>query len=702
MTLTCSNGHSNPADSRFCRVCGEALSAHSMPESSESSGLSGQLLGQRYRVEQELGQGGFGRTYLAQDTHRFDEPCVLKEFAPLVQGEQALRKAEELFEREAGVLYQLQHPQIPKFRELFRAMEGDRARLFLVQDYVEGRTYRSLLNARKGTGQFFSEFEVLQLLTQLLPVLDYIHQAGVIHRDISPDNLMLRFEDQLPVLIDFGGVKQVAAIASQYVSPQAMPAPPTRLGKVGYSPHEQMERGNAYPHSDLYALAATGLVLLTGKEPQTLLADNAPDWTTRVDLSPQFTQVLQRMLSVTPRDRYPSAMQVLDALRDQSSASPASPAYTAPPPTHAPTYSAPEPTAATMAVGHAPHSPQAPQNPAIAPRRKSGLGFGGWVALLVVILGAGGGGWWAVSEFLLPQSSDNTEEQEAVEPDESEEVSSNLPPEEQARKEALGERRRELGVDYELLVRLANRTFFEEYPGQQDRTLTESPDDAIWRERWDAIASDWLDVLENNLSSAARQNLGSYTASDRERWKQQVNQLFVSSRALNDLTDAKFFHLFPDQRGEDFIDEPIGQIWQAIAFDTVNALENGVVLDEISFEEGSFSTRLSPSLNPGSGQVYIGNFSEDQILRLNLQAPGDSTRLSVYLPRPTDEQPSLLEDADRTTWSGRLPQSGYYEVVIVSTADESITTTLNLSVDNVTTETIEPPEEDIPEDTPKN
>jgi serine/threonine-protein kinase len=675
-----------------------------MPESSEGAELSGQLLGQRYRVEKELGQGGFGRTYLAQDTHRFDEPCVLKEFAPLVQGEQALRKAEELFEREAGVLYQLQHPQIPKFRELFRAMAGDRARLFLVQDYVEGRTYRSLLNARKATGQFFSEFEVLQLLTQLLPVLDYIHQAGVIHRDISPDNLMLRFEDQLPVLIDFGGVKQVAAIASQYVSPQAMAAPSTRLGKVGYSPHEQMERGNAYPHSDLYALAATCLVLLTGKEPQTLLADNAPDWSTRVHLSPAFTQVLQRMLSITPRDRYPSAMHVLDALHGQSSAPPAPSAnYTAPPPTHAPSYSTPEPTGATIAAGPANDTP-APPTPPIAPSRKSG--FGGWIALLIVVLAAGGGGWWAVNEFLAPETPDTNEEPEAVEPEAVEpdepEVSSNLPPEEQARKEALGERRRELGVNYELLVRLTNRTFFEEYPGQQGRTLTESPDDAVWRERWDAIASDWLDMLETNLSSAARQNLGSYTAGDRDRWKQRVNQLFVGSRALNDLADAQFFQLFPDQRDEDFINEPIGQVWHAIAFDTVNALENGTILEEIRFEDGSYSTRLTPTLNPGSGQVYIGNFSENQILRLNLQASANGTRLSVYLPRPTDQQASLLEDSEKTTWSGRLPQSGYYEIVIVSTAEEPLSTTLNLSVDNVTTETIEPPAEDVPNGAPKN
>ncbi|MCG8363879.1 MAG: hypothetical protein MJA27_11180, partial [Pseudanabaenales cyanobacterium] len=128
------------------------------------------LLGSRYLIIRELGRGGFGHTYLAEDTHRFNELCVLKEFIPQVEGEAALRKAKQLFEREAGVLYQLKHPQIPQFRELLRVQTGIKGRLFLVQDYVQGPTYRELLYTRKRDGESFSETEAIWLLEQLLPV----------------------------------------------------------------------------------------------------------------------------------------------------------------------------------------------------------------------------------------------------------------------------------------------------------------------------------------------------------------------------------------------------------------------------------------------------------------------------------------------------------------------------------------------------
>ena len=96
----------------------------------------GQILSNRYAVIRQLGQGGFGRTYLAEDINRFREPCVLKEFSPQVQTPYVLEKAEELFQREATVLYKLQHPQIPKFRELFRTNLSGKEYLFLVQDYL--------------------------------------------------------------------------------------------------------------------------------------------------------------------------------------------------------------------------------------------------------------------------------------------------------------------------------------------------------------------------------------------------------------------------------------------------------------------------------------------------------------------------------------------------------------------------------------
>ncbi len=166
----------------------------------------GTLIDNRYIIQKLLGQGGLGRTYLAFDTRRFNEACVLKEFAPIGTGENGLEKSRNLFKREAKILHQLQHPQIPRFLACF---EGD-GRLFLVQEYVDGKTYSRLLGEFQHQGRTFSEEEVTQWLKNLLPVLEYVHQHNIIHRDISPDNIMLPDGKDMPVLIDFGVGKQIA------------------------------------------------------------------------------------------------------------------------------------------------------------------------------------------------------------------------------------------------------------------------------------------------------------------------------------------------------------------------------------------------------------------------------------------------------------------------------------------------------------
>ncbi|WP_414584734.1 protein kinase domain-containing protein [Scytonema sp. PCC 10023] len=267
------------------------------------------VLQNRYRITQTLGQGGFGRTYLAQDQRRFNELCAIKELIPTVTGGYAWEKAKELFEREAAILYQIQHPQVPQFRERF---EQDQ-RLFLVQDYVAGKTYRTLFDERKASGGVFTEDEVWQLMRSLLPVLEYLHSQGIIHRDIAPDNIILRDKDNLPVLIDFGVVKE---LATKLKSPDKT-TPATTVGKYGYAPSEQIQTGRAYPSSDLYALAVTAIVLLTGKEPQDLFDEHHLTWKWQpwVSVNPQFASVLNRMLNAKPGDRYQNAADVLQVLQ---------------------------------------------------------------------------------------------------------------------------------------------------------------------------------------------------------------------------------------------------------------------------------------------------------------------------------------------------------------------------------------------------
>jgi serine/threonine protein kinase len=277
----------------------------------------GNVLGNRYEIVRELGRGGFGRSYLAIDRNKFGEKCVLKEFAPQVRGQVELAKAKELFEREAGILYKLQHPQIPAFRELLRVNEGQSESLLLVQDYIEGETYLARLNHRLGYQQVFSEAEILEFFRNLLPVLDYIHKTGVIHRDISPDNIIDRDRDKLPVLIDFGCVKEVAAtVVSRYSNAKVE----TRIGKQGYAPEEQIMRGKVSPASDLYAVGATALTLLTGKDASTIYnpAEATWEWRKYVKLSPELGAIIDRLLQHNPQDRYQSVAEVLAVLPTSS------------------------------------------------------------------------------------------------------------------------------------------------------------------------------------------------------------------------------------------------------------------------------------------------------------------------------------------------------------------------------------------------
>jgi serine/threonine-protein kinase len=336
---------------------------------------------------------------------------------PKSHGTYALKKAEELFTREAGVLYKFQHPQIPKFRELSRFNVGSESGLFLVQDYVAGQTYRAILTHRQHQGYLFKEAEVLDLLRQLLPVLDYIHSQGVIHRDIAPDNLILRSSDQLPVLIDFGGVKEIAATIqqSQSVAGGKKPKTPrvsTRVGKLGYAPEEQMLLGRVYPHSDLYALAVTVLVLLTGKEPQALFDSHNMCWVWQkfVTVSPNLTIVLEKMLVRQQSDRFQSAKEVLQALGFWSSGTPSIPN----PSPNLPTQSPPELSqpvsqpAAPTSVSLPPSAVSLPPTAPPQPSHQEVLGFFGKLLLLLTIaIVAGSGGWWVATRWLQSNHRQN-------------------------------------------------------------------------------------------------------------------------------------------------------------------------------------------------------------------------------------------------------------------------------------------------------
>ena len=358
----------------------------------------GFVLKGRYAVRSTIGQGGMGRTYLAQDLERFNETCVLKEFIPPQDSQEVTEKAKELFRREASVLYQIRHPQVPEFRATFES-EG---RLLLVQDYVEGKNYRNLLLDRLKVGQTFSENEIFALMQQLLPVLSFLHGHNIIHRDISPENLMLRSQDNLPVLIDFGVVQETTAKLN---SQMGIPAS-TVAGKAGYAPPEQLQSGNAYANSDLYALAVTSIVLLTGREPSELFdsINLAWNWQQFANVNPAFARVINQMLSYKPTNRYRSADEVSQAMQvAQASFSGAK--------TYAVGRQVPSNVAAnipqrTVVAGGSNRNPvnYGTQNP---PNRSTSGGGVNWFLGILIILVAGVGSW-AITSFFFSRNRATT------------------------------------------------------------------------------------------------------------------------------------------------------------------------------------------------------------------------------------------------------------------------------------------------------
>ncbi|MEG4211768.1 serine/threonine-protein kinase [Microcoleus sp. S13_B4] len=441
----------------------------------------GSTLEKRYRILRELGRGGFGRTYLAEDINRYNEHCVLKEFSPVVHSP----KAAELFDREASMLYNLQHPQIPRFRELLRTDLGGNPSLFLVQDYIKGQTYEEILISRQQQGKNFTEAEVTQLLFQLLPVLEYIHSKNLIHRDISPDNIIQHDADKLPFLIDFGSVKQIAANAVLQFNGQS----DTAIGKQGYSPAEQMRLGKVSAASDLYALAVTALVLLSGKKPQKLYDINNKtwDWRSHVSVSQNLPTVLDKMLAEQPGDRYQSAKAVREALKDPKLSqigSIISQMVTM--------NFVGRPFKNTTQTATSNHTP-VHQNPQIV-KNNNIFQLIPWKTLgsLSVVLLPGILAFSVVkSGFTLPQLPELPKFSSRQQPPDT-----SLEEAEIIRQENIGKRRKNLNINQDIFYQKVDELYYNKYPELQGRSLTEKPEDAEIRRKWYEVAEDLLDKLE--------------------------------------------------------------------------------------------------------------------------------------------------------------------------------------------------------------
>ncbi|MCX7597141.1 MAG: Ycf66 family protein [Fischerella sp.] len=270
--------------------------------------MLGKLLDGRYKVIQVLSAGGFGETYIAEDTRRPGNPkCVLKLLRPASSDPYYLQTARRLFNSEAEILEQLgNHNQIPRLLAYFEENEE----FYLVQELIAGHP----LSAEMRVGQPWTESQVIQMLQDVLDVLQFVHSHGVIHRDIKPDNLIRRNSDGKLVLIDFGAVKQMR---SQLAASPSQMAATVAIGTPGYMPAEQAQ-GKPRPNSDIYAVGAIAIQALTGILPTQL--QEHPEtgeiiWPNQAQVSPRLVAVLQRMVRYHYRDRYQSATEVLQDLQ---------------------------------------------------------------------------------------------------------------------------------------------------------------------------------------------------------------------------------------------------------------------------------------------------------------------------------------------------------------------------------------------------
>ncbi|NEN93719.1 MAG: serine/threonine protein kinase, partial [Okeania sp. SIO3H1] len=371
------------------------------------------------------------------------------------------------------------------------------------------------------------------------------------------------------------------------------------------------------------------------------------NWRKKISISPNLGNVLDKMLAPKPSDRYSTVSQVIAALENVASSTDLAPTQAAPNVISTPPITADQiSNVTTTPVSRIPVTTNKTQKFSI---------LSTILLVLITIFSMGGIGWVAGNLWLEYKSNQKDK------------IVNEKPKE-------LSDRLKKSGIEESFFFPLVDDFFYAKYPQKKGQTLSdESSEDKLWKWRWYEIANQLLNKLET-LSLDARRRLGNYSKDDIYRWKSQLSRLNISSAAFNDLTDAKFFYLFSEQpRGKNIIGLPMGQIWQAIATDTMKALQSRKSLEEISFTRGSFREVVNGNLEPGEGKIYLAWIQADQFLRIRLRANSPEVFLSIYSPEKyRGSSRVLVEDRNINRWRGKTLTSGYYQFVVVSNSDQPI------------------------------
>ena len=529
------------------------------------------MLVERYRLEERLSgpdpvQGSLWR---GVDLLAGEIPVVIRQ----VESEESKQRLQRHWPELQAIL----HPQIPRCGE---QLEWGGA-LWTVRDWQEGVSYAQLLQQREQRQMLFGPGEVLLLLRQLLPVLAVVHGRGLVHGDVNPRNLLRRNADGLPVLLDFGLV-------------QVEGEEPLAGATPGYAPRAQGRGEACAAWMDLHGLGVSSLVLLTGRSPEQMISSSEDGWCwpEQLQLTADFKEVLQRLLSEDPQRRFADATSALAALKSVPMPEQSGPIARA---------DRTVPLAPSSITAAEPALPSLTST-ATPSRRLSRveereLGAEGrlWPVVAALALSALVGsaiGWFLLSRYASPEKQPLSASDVVGQPQ-----STSLPPSEVDERQQLFSRLRALQVDRAWFLQLVNTAVLNRFPERGGRLPSDALEDAPLRRVWNELAEDWLARIEQ-LPPALRSRLGSLKQADWSEQRAGLVKQGVTPRAVEQLVSAGARDLLPgDARGRQ-PKEPYRQLWYAAAIESLRDVE----IDQVTAKP-RIATNLSLRIPAGGARL---------------------------------------------------------------------------------------------------